>query len=69
MITSLRTVGIGGSIAALLASVALLVPQPPQAQALRSSHCEHLLDMIDLALANHALDYAVELGFRYDEEC
>lgn len=59
--------GIGGPIAALLASGALLFPAAPPAQALPPSpgSCQALLSVIDLAFAWGQWDYAFQQLERY----
>jgi hypothetical protein len=57
----LRRVGIGGSIATLLAAGALLLPAAPaQAQVSRGS-CQMLASEIDLAYANYQFGHGFEL--------
>lgn len=55
----------GTSITAVLATSALLLPASP-AQAMPSEgSCAHLSSMIDLALANNDVWYAMELQEQY----
>jgi hypothetical protein len=63
MTARLRTIGIGGSIAALLASAALMFPAAEPAQAM-TPRCEMLRSMIDLAIPNE-IWYAIELMMEY----
>jgi hypothetical protein len=61
MKTRLRSAGIGGAIATLLATGALLLPAAPAAQARPSEgSCQVLASVIDLAIANNQIWYAFE---------
>jgi hypothetical protein len=65
MTARLRTIGIGGSIAALLATGALLLPAAP-AQAMPSAGtCGNLWASAQLAFANHRWDMGMEFLTRY----
>jgi hypothetical protein len=67
----LRRLGVGGSLAALLATGALLLPAAPAAQARPSAnYCASLESVIELALDFGHIGYALELTLRYIElEC
>jgi hypothetical protein len=66
MTARLRTMGISGAVAALLATGALLFSQAPPAQAMPSQgSCAMLRDQIGLALDFGDIGRAAELWERY----